>query len=208
MSRVLAAVAVVLYAAEICSAHRLDEYLQATILSFEHGRVVARMTLTPGVAVYPFVVAAMDADRDGAISAGEERAYAVRILQDQTLLVDGRAVALELFSWQFPAVDEIKDGVGEIHVEYSAKLPTGAGRRKLTLQNRHEGRISAYQVNCLVSRDKEILIGAQHRNVSQSVYELNFSQAGGQGGRLGMEVPVAAVSALGIGFMAVLRRRR
>jgi len=34
------------------SAHRLDEYLQGTIVSIEKTQVRAQMTLTPGVAVF------------------------------------------------------------------------------------------------------------------------------------------------------------
>ena len=39
------------------SAHRLDEYLQATTISLEKNRVQAQIRLTPGVAVAPFVMA-------------------------------------------------------------------------------------------------------------------------------------------------------
>ena len=66
----------------------------------------------------------------------------------------------------------------EIQLEFEADLPRGGHDRKLTLQNHHQSRISAYQVNCLVPRDPGIRILAQNRNYSQSVYELDFVQAG------------------------------
>jgi hypothetical protein len=58
------------------SAHRLDEYLQAAMLSLEKDRVQVQLRLTPGVAVFPFIVSIIDTDSDGAISIGEQRAYA------------------------------------------------------------------------------------------------------------------------------------
>ena len=46
------------------------------------------------------------------------------------------------------------------------------------IENRHESRIAAYQVNCLVPRDPDIRIVAQNRNYSQSHYELDYVQTG------------------------------
>ena len=62
-------------------AHRLDEYLQGTILSIGKTQVQGQMTLTPGVAVFPFLIADIDSDGDGAISETEQRAYAERVLR-------------------------------------------------------------------------------------------------------------------------------
>jgi hypothetical protein len=53
-------------------AHRLDEYLQATILSVNANRVDGSMRLVPGVAVSSVVIASIDTDRDGAFSAVEQ----------------------------------------------------------------------------------------------------------------------------------------
>ena len=71
------------------AAHRLDEYLQATVISLEKDRVEASLRLTPGVAVSATVLAAVDANSDGAINDGEQRAYAQRVLHDLSLTVDG-----------------------------------------------------------------------------------------------------------------------
>ena len=63
--------------------HRVDEYLQATTIQVAKDRVQAEIHLTPGIAIYPVVFAAIDTDRDGAISVAEERAYAERVLRGQ-----------------------------------------------------------------------------------------------------------------------------
>jgi hypothetical protein len=170
--------AVVLLSTGTLAAHRLDEYLQGTIISVEKNRVDAQITLTPGVAVFPMVIAEIDTDRDGIISAIEQRAYASRILGDLSLKIDGRLLTPQFVSMQFPTIEEMKNGTGEIQIEFAADLPAGGRQRKLTLENHHQSRIAAYQVNCLVPRDPDIRIVAQNRNYSQSIYELDFEQEG------------------------------
>jgi len=158
-------------------AHRLDEYLQGTILSIGKTQVQGQMTLTPGVAVFPFLIADIDSDGDGAISETEQRAYAERVLRDLSLSADGRVLEPRLVSIQFPALDEMKEGRGGIRLDFRADLSRGGYKRKLVLENRHRSGISAYQVNCLVPRDADIRITAQSRNYSQSRYELEYVQA-------------------------------
>ena len=136
------------------------------------------MTLTPGVAVYPIVLANIDTDADGVISKTEQRAYAERVLRDLSLTIDGHRLRPQLVSTQFPAIEEMKEGLGEIRIEFSADLPPGGANRRLIFENHHQSRIAAYQVNCLVPRDPDIRIVAQNRNYSQSFYELDYVQAG------------------------------
>ncbi len=168
--------AVVVLAASPAFAHRLDEYLQATLISVDKNRLNAQMILTPGVAVFPFLIAEIDTDRDGVISEGERHSYAVRVLRDLLLTSDGQRLTPRLLSLQFPAIEEMKDGRGEIRLEFEAFLPGGVRRRRLSIENRHQNRISAYLVNCLVPRDPNILIRAQNRNYSQSLYQLEYDQ--------------------------------
>jgi hypothetical protein len=167
-------------------AHRLDEYLQGAILSVEKNRLQAQMTLTPGVAVYPIVLAAIDTDSDGVISKAEQRAYAERVLRDLSLTMDGHRLTPHLVSMEFPAMEEMKEGRGEIRIEFSADLPRGGSSRTLILENHHQSRIAAYQVNCLVSSDPDIRIVAQNRNYLQSHYELQYVQSSALSGPLSL----------------------
>ena len=73
----------------VASAHRLDEYLQATILSVEKDHVQASMRLIPGVAVSSSVIASIDSNGDGTSSPPKSKAYAERVLGDLSLTVDG-----------------------------------------------------------------------------------------------------------------------
>lgn len=183
MIRALAAAAISLCAGTPASGHRLDEYLQATKILVEKDRVRAYIDLTPGVAVFPTVLTHIDTDADGAISAAEQQAYAERVLRDLSLTINGEPLSLRLVSTDFADIEELKQGRGEIQVEFIADLPrNGRPERKLIFENHHESRIAAYLVNCLVPRDLDIRITAQKRNYQQSLYELNYVQASGQQG--------------------------
>src|SRR5262249_29268979 len=176
----LVALAVVLGCAGYGSAHRLDEYLQATILSVEKDKIQGSLRLVPGVAVASAVLSSIDTNSDGVISDAEQRTYALRVLADTSLRIDGTAVRPSLVSVKFPEIDEIKAGLGTIHIEFTAALPPGGSSRRLIFENHHQRRIAAYLVNCLVPRDPEIRIVGQNRNPSQSVYRLDYTQQGGR----------------------------
>lgn len=159
------------------SAHRLDEYLEGTMISVEGGKLHADIRLAPGVAVLPAVLRGIDTNADGVISDPEQRAYAEKVLRDLSFAIDGTRLTPRLLSYRFPSIDSMRDGLGEIHLEVDADLPRGGPHRKLTFQNHHEFPIAAYLVNCLVPRDPHIRVDAQQRNYSQSSYELDFTDA-------------------------------
>jgi hypothetical protein len=156
--------------------HRLDEYLQGSIVSISKNRVTVEMTLTPGVAVYRQLIATIDTNADGEISEAEQHAYADSVLGDLSLSIDGHRLSPRWTAIRFPAMDEMKEGRGEIQLDFDAALPAGSRSRKLTFENRHEARISVYQVNCLVPSDPHLRIAAQDRNYSQSHYRLEYEQ--------------------------------
>jgi hypothetical protein len=172
------AVAILAVAATPAWAHRLDEYLQGTIVSIERNRFQAQLTLTPGVAVFPFVIADIDTNSDGTVSPEEQQAYATRVLQDLSLAIDGTRLTPQLLTVNFPTVDEMKEGRGAIQLDFAADLPRGGGHRKLAFENHHLARIAAYQVNSLVPRDPNLRITAQTRNYTQSVYQLEYDDTG------------------------------
>ncbi|HEY3743207.1 MAG TPA: hypothetical protein VGL53_25345 [Bryobacteraceae bacterium] len=199
---IITAVALV-FAARPASAHRLDEYLQATLFSIEKDRVRADIRLTPGVAVLPYVLKTIDTNGDGIIAASEQRAYVGHVMQDLSLNVDGERVPLQLISSQFPSMQEMKDGLGEIQISLTANLPLGGSHRTLVFENHHESPIAAYLVNCLAPADPDIRVSAQNRNYLQSRYQLDYIQAGGSGSSFssmlaGEWFALAAVLILGI----------
>ena len=179
MKRQLAAAAILVLAVTPALAHRLDEYLQGALLSVEKSSLQAQLTLTPGCGrILPIVIADIDTDEDGTISETEQRAYAGHVLRDLSLAIDGHRLTPELSRMRFPAIEEMKEGRGEIQIEFHAGLPPGGRTRRLTFENHHESRIAAYQVNSLVPRDPDIQIVKQNRNYLQSFYQLDYAQAG------------------------------
>lgn len=176
-TRLAAVGAILLLAGTTASAHRLDEYLQATTISVESDRVQAQVRLTPGVAVFPMVLANIDTNADGIISEAEQRAYAERVLGDMSITIDGDQLQLRLVSLKFAKIEEMKEGGGEIQLEFDADVSSGAPNRSLIFENHHQSRIAAYLVNCLVPRDPDIRITAQKRNYQQSFYQLHYTQA-------------------------------
>ena len=182
--RLIVAAAILPLLGASASAHRLDEYLQATLISIEKDRVQAAMRLVPGVAVSSFVLRSIDTNGDGVISQTEGRAYGERVLRDVSLKMDGRILRPQLISVEFPAAEEMKEGLGEIQIEFSAELPRGGSNRRLIFENRHQRAIAAYLVNCLVPRDKDTRVIAQNRNEQQSFYQLDYVQTGVSAGVL------------------------
>ena len=110
MSKKLAGGLLIAVLATSESAHRVDEYLQATIFSVEKDQVRATMRLVPGIAVSSIVLAGIDTNADGVISEAEKRAYVERVLGDLSLTVDGNRLTPRLVSMDFPEVEEIKEG--------------------------------------------------------------------------------------------------
>ena len=130
--------------------HRLDEYLQATLISVGKDQLQAEITLTPGVAGLPIVAAIIDTDADGVISEAEQRAYAGQVLRDLSFTIDGHPLTPRL---RFDAISRHRRderGAGRDSDRVQADLPRGGPSRRLVFENRHQSRIGAYLVNCLV----------------------------------------------------------
>ena len=178
MKTTLALLAIMLlWSATPAFAHRLDEYLQATTFAVEQNHVTVRMRLTPGVQVFPKVLADIDTNGDGAISQPEQQAYADQVRRDVSLTIDTHVAPLRLLSSTFPTLDDMKQGLGDIVLTFQANLPDGGPHRTLIFQNHHLSAISVYLANCLVSTDPGIHITAQDRNYDQSFYQLDYTQS-------------------------------
>ena len=157
-------------------AHRIDEYLQATIVSLSAHRVDASMRMIPGVMVAPKVITAIDSNGDGIFADAEKRGYAQRVLLNLSLLSDGRAVAPVLDGYVFPDAASMRAGLGEITIRYHADLPAGNGvRRSFVLQNHPRIAGSVYLMNAEVPLDAALQIFGQVRDPSQSMYEVNYT---------------------------------
>ena len=169
MKRVAAGALLAMSLAPGAAGHRLDEYLQATLIAVSRGGVELEIRLTPGVAVLPVVMAAIDRDRDGRISVEEERDYAGRVAREVELRVDGEPAALSLIESQFPSLEEMREGLGTIRL----KLRTERAGRELRFENRHLPQVSAYLVNCLAADG--LAVGRQERDQAQRSIRFEYS---------------------------------
>ena len=149
-------------------AHRLDEYLQATRLSIDAGRVDLEIDLTAGVSIAPEVLTWIDTNGDGRISDIEGDAYARLLLQSVLLAVDDRPAPIAFVDSRFPPVQDMRLGVGAIQVRATATVPpASAGRHTVSYSNLHQSARSVYLVNVLVPEDSRIRITAQRRDPAQ-----------------------------------------
>ena len=122
--------AILLLAATSAFGHRLDEYLQGALISVEKNRFEAEITLTPGVAVFSLVLAAIDSDGDGVISKTERRAYAEEVFRASLVRAPNNG-------WALYGLTEVyrKNGRKDAHAEVTRRLGRAwAGdRRRLDL---------------------------------------------------------------------------
>ncbi len=159
-------------------AHRLDEYLQAARVAVFTNHIALSLDLTPGVAVVDQLLAVIDQDRDGTVSVAEGDAYAQQVLKDLRIGLDGKVLALRFGDASFPALREIKSGLGVIRLKATALIgPFAGGQHVLTLTNTHLPGISVYLVNALVPKDPAIKITRQIRDEHQRSYRLEFGVA-------------------------------
>ena len=176
-TRLAVAMVALLWCIGPASAHRLDEFLQATTIAVEKNQITVQVRLTPGIAVVPAVLADIDADRNGIISDAERRSYAERVLRDLSLTLDGGGLPLRLVATVAADVAEIEQGLGAILLTFRADVPQGARFHRLSFENHYKRAVAAYLVNCLLPNDPDIRITAQDRKDDQSFYQVDYTQA-------------------------------
>jgi hypothetical protein len=169
-------VLVVLAVPSTAFAHRLNEYLQATIVAIEPDRIRLQINLTPGVAVSEQVLSLIDRDRDGFISTNEAVAYSDLLKHELIVRLDDRDLAVKLASSYFPGCDELQTGWGFVQLEFSSTLGRlSSGAHDLTIENRHVPKVSVYLINAAMPQSASIQIAKQIRNENQSMGEIQFT---------------------------------
>jgi hypothetical protein len=186
------------------TAHRLDEYLQASRLSLLTDGVGVEVDLTPGSSVAAEVSAQIDTDGDRQLTAVEVERYARGVLADLVLEANEDAVSLRLTGVQAPPVDEMMAGLGTIRITAIGDRPgIGHGRVRLHYRNNHQGPSSVYLVNALVPRDGGVRVTAQTRDAHQQEIALEFEAPGSTLPRLAWLL----AGVLAIGGLVVVRQR-
>ncbi len=157
------------------AAHRLDEYLQATVAMIEPDGIRLRINLTPGVDVANQVLAKIDLNRDAIISEKEAATYAESLRRDLVVRLDRSDAGLEVAALSFAEVDELRTGRGTIRIEFSVtSTPLVVGAHRLTVENRHLSRASVYLFNAALPKSGSVKIGRQKRSNDQHRGEIEF----------------------------------
>ena len=157
------------------AAHRLDEYLQATVAMIEPNGIRLRINLTPGVDVADQVLAKIDLNRDAIISEKEAATYAESLRRDLVVRLDQRDAGLEVAALSFAEVDELRTGRGTIRIEFAVtSTPLAAGAHKLTVENRHLPKASVYLFNAALPKSGSVKIGRQKRSNDQHQGVIEF----------------------------------
>jgi hypothetical protein len=160
--------------APVASAHRLDEYLQATRLSLAANQVGVEVDLTPGVDVAPMIFALINTDHDGRISALEAETYANQVVRETVLEIDGKRSQLAVLRYEFPSFQEMRAGEGMIRIYARAVWRGSPGAHRLVYQNNHKTDLSVYLVNALRPGTSAIEIIEQRRDPLQRGINLFF----------------------------------
>jgi hypothetical protein len=202
------ALALVLSAGGWSSAHRRDEYLQATRLAIAPDQVQIELDLTPGMAVAQSVLAELDLDRNRSISAGEAGAYCARLLSAMAVDVDGTPLVLARTGSTFPDAGAMMNGEGTMRLQAVAPMPRLAGgTHYLRYRNSHRSDIAVYLVNALVPTSDRVAVVSQRRDVDQRDVTVEYTLRPDAATRIRGGVLVALAGAL-IWLTAWWRRRR
>ena len=157
------------------SAHRLDEYLQAARIAIDPGAVHIEVDLTPGSALAEAVIAGIDRNRDGSLSADEQRTYASLVIGALEVEADGRRLRVAPGDSRFPDSEAMRRGEGTIRLQSAVTLPElSIGAHQLLFRNRHHPDGSVYLANALVPGSDHVAITAQRRDGDQSELIIDF----------------------------------
>ncbi len=171
--------AILLATAVGVSAHRRDEFLQAARIGIAPGRVDLQLDLTPGIAVADDIIAEIDRNRDGVLTAAEQQAYVARVLSAISLEVDGLPIHVQQqdqpVATTFPDVQAFRRGEGTIALQVHATLPPlSDGAHQLAYHNTHRRDVSVYLANALMPDSDRVSIRAQQRDVDQRDLTIDY----------------------------------
>jgi len=187
------------------SAHRLDELLQAARIDLRDDGVAIELALTPGADVADSIVAAIDRDRNGMMTADEQNAYAASIVRDAVVTLDGARLALHLNDTSFPTINELRSGDGTIRVQLRASHSLlSNGSHQLFFSNGHDAGRSVYLANALVPASTRVSVTGQRRTFDQRELTIDYSVRTVQAGFAPGGLLVGAVA----GVLIVRYRRR
>lgn len=198
------------------AAHRLDELLQSTLVAVGPDHLHLDVQLTPGVAVAPGWVDALDVDRDGIVSPSEAVAHARRLAGDLAVALDGQSLPVGVVSAVAAPVADLRAGVGGLQATLEARFrPMLPGPHAVRVENRHLPEGSVHLVNAVQPTASWIQVLAQRRNETQSDFQMDLVVSSPTGSRRegprtswGWILKAGAVGGILAGALGAVSRRR
>ena len=138
-------------------------------------RIVAEINLTPGADVAEKVIATIDRDGDGEVTASEAAAYAEYVVKSLSLEVDGQPRSFALDVYRLPSLAAMRRGEGIIRLRASTNIRASVGPHRLAYSNTHRSDIGVYLVNALIPSDERIHITGQSRDMLQREFTLDYA---------------------------------
>ena len=133
------------------------------------------LDLTPGIALAETIIADIDRNSDGALSADEQRAYGDAVVNALTLQVDGTLLRAQLAASSFPDLEAVRRGEGTIRLQSTAVLPSlSTGSHQLLYRNSHHPDRSVYLANAMVPASKAVAVTAQRRDGDQTELTIDY----------------------------------
>ncbi len=134
------------------------------------------LDLTPGIALAETIIADIDRNGDGALSADEQRAYADAVVNALTLQVDGTPLRAQLAATSFPDLEAVRRGEGTIQLQATAVLPSlSTGSHQVLFRNRHHPDSSVYLANALVPASRNVAVTGQRRDGDQTELTIDYA---------------------------------
>ena len=158
------------------SAHRYDEYLQASRIAIAAAGIRLDVSLTPGIAVADAVIRDIDANRDAVLSAAERTAYMQHVLRGLSLRLDDGVVPLALTASSLPTAEALRAGDAAITLLADARLPQPEpGAHRLSFRNANAAHGAVYLANALLPDDDRVAITGMTHAVDQSGLTVEYT---------------------------------
>ena len=156
------------------SAHRLDEYLQATTIAPARDHIALHLRLVPGVDVAGAVIRQIDTNHDGLLSPAEQQAYVARVTRSLSISLNGEPMAMVPEAATFPSLAAMRGGTGVLDLRFRVNAALKTGASHLAYRNAGAGPETVWLVNCLVPQDPGLHVLRQTRSQDQSDYQLDL----------------------------------
>ncbi len=134
----VAAAACLLLLPDWAAAHPVDEAVQSAYLTLARGEVRLELDLTPGTAVAAALLSSLDANTDQHVDDAEAQAYALRVLQQSSLSLDGVTTAWRLEKVSVPPYQGLKLQGDTLRIFAAAGRAERAGAHTLRYANHYE----------------------------------------------------------------------